>query len=339
MSDFSFDLTAPLTKKEDEAQKMWTGHPTRLVTAMNEAYKDGYGSPQMGTGSPDLDRITRPIRPGMVRMWMSVFGMGKSTVLKALAMADIKRIIENGTQDKEYVAHIGYEEYGETLTYAMIPNRDYSVQDILEYKVPPEKFEKDTHQMLPYPYTFYGLGEFNRDMVRGRMTIKDALHAIVGNYKKNKRLPCRILVDYIQVAAVGQNFPNRTAAITQAYDDIEELGRKLGVPVEIASQAGKHVFNNDLCLPGSADAEWANHLGEKATAIVGFSRPINDKRNKENTVKVQGKLYQKSPNLLVFTALKNRHGAATDEIVPLLLLDNLTFKRPQTVGLMDDIDF
>lgn len=230
-------------------------------------------SPGVPWGIPSVDEKVIPMRPGNLTCIMGRPGDGKSTLLAYLARTEAKRIVERGTQDKECVVFVTWEQCAEEL-YAMFQANDhYSATDIAWGRVDLDEVRRRAVKGASLPVWIIGHSISRAESNKPRMFTSVVLEAIRSIKKDYGIKPTLLCFDYLQLVPV-QHAKNRVQQVSEAPTLIKELGQMLGVPAVAAVQAKQEVDSRKIKIAALNDCQWASAIGQTADKLFSLWRPI-----------------------------------------------------------------
>lgn len=330
-----------LTKDQELAYHNYVHTPSDSNAAFIELGRQISGTPGISLGSKNLDQVIIPTRPGWYRYHLARPGEGKTTMLNFLALCEAQRLVDNSLTDQYYVARMTWEEAADSQELHFQRDRAYTNDDFWRGKVSLQELIAGGINRPNLPIYTLGDSMLKTTMESVRMTVRVAINGLMAIWHIEKKKPSLITLDYAQEIEVEDSHNKRTEDVIQAIKDAMFLGIKFKCPMEIGVQAGQRSLDNKpYPIPSQRDIEWAFYIHQKATTGIAYWRPWvthkDDPKIKANNnkIKIGGKEYLFSPNLMVASTTKHRPGLIPMAIPFKLYPHNLTIEDFD--GIFDD---
>lgn len=292
-------------------------------------------NPGIQFGIPALDKVMIPMRPGNFVAIIARPGAMKTTLLAILARNEADRILARGTQDKECVVFVTWEQSAEELTNFFLADGDYSASEVAWGEVPLDNIRKKAVKGVHKPIWIIGHGIARAGKVNTpRMYPEAVLKSIEAIEEKYHRKPTLLLFDYLQLIPV-QYARDRVQQVTEIPHRIKEVALRVGVPAVAAVQARQEVDDRALKLPGLRDAQWASSIGQTADKLFSLWYPYKTEEP-GSSIKVGEHTYTVTEDLLLVQFLKQRfaagHGIYSFSIDPARLTLKELATQTKTIG-------
>lgn len=310
-----------LTKEQEDAYHNYVLTPSESNAAFIELGTQISGTKGVSLGSPNLDHVIIPTRPGWYRYHLARPGEGKTTMLNFIALNEADRLVREGLTDQYYVARITWEEAADSQELHFQRDRTYSNDDFWRGHVKLTELIAGGINRPNLPIYTMGDSMLKTKIHSLRMTIDVVINGLMSIWYIEKKKPSLITLDYAQEIEVKENKGKRTEEVIQAIKDVMFLGIKFKCPMEIGVQAGQRSLDNrPWPIPSQRDIEWAFYIHQKATTGIAYWRPwVTHKDNVKiksngNKIKFSEKEYVFAPNLMVASTVKHRPG-----LIPLMI--------------------
>jgi len=255
---------------------------------------------------PDIDEKVLPLRKGTETILLGRPGMGKTSMLLALAKAESARIMARDAWEHECVVYVSYEQTSEELSAILQTN--LPLEPLVRGQVSREDIEQTAIPMVNRAIWIVGHGLNRVDLRAPRLTpehVYRTIQVIREEYNREINLLC---LDYLQITPI-ERARDRVQAVTEIPIRIKELAMRVGCPAVIAAQAGRQVDGYKWPIPTLADCQWGSSIEQTADLILALWRPYNTYGPDGEPVPVNGRNYSITDKLLVMRMLKQRFKA------------------------------
>ena len=278
--------------------------PTEIAAAYVTWYRERQKHPGITWGIPVLDKHCLPMRPGELTTILGRPGMGKSSLLAALALQEAKRIAEQGQAEHEAVVFVTWENSVEELANLLLSGPRHSTTDTVRGLVPIKQVEKECVSFLRKPIFIIGRGVGGLDAHKIRMTPDVVFEAIETMWEYWKIKPTLLLFDFLQLIP-SKTHKDRLEQVTEAPIRIKELALTVGAPAVAAVQAARRVDTYKVKIPKPGDSQWSSAIEQISDRMLGLWRPILTEDVETITIG-NGKVIPITENLLLVRKLKER---------------------------------
>lgn len=289
------------------------GDPRRLIHTPAEQAQEFVAwaqaqaeHPGIPWGVQAIDKRVIPLRPGNLVSIIARPGHGKTSLLAFLARQEAKRIQARGTADKEAVLYCTWEQAAEEMEAFFQTDGQMSVTDIAWGRADVNDLIKRSldRAQLPIWVVGHGIGRGARGTPR--MTPQVVLDAITSLEADYGVKPALVLFDYIQIVPIDSYADSRVTQVSEAVVRSKELGLRVGCPVVMGVQAGREVDGRKLKIPDMADAQWCSGIEQTSDKLFGLWRPILTEGRNAPDVRIDGRDWPVTNELLVVRLLKQR---------------------------------
>lgn len=303
--------------------------------------------PEVLTGTI-VDSMRNGPLPAMIRGWSGLPGHGKTTVLRALARAYGRRIVEAGLRDKYYAMYISFEELRVYhMAYFMMAHLlpklniyKLDIRDMLYRRY----VKRGEQQYSPIPPEMFAQAGMAADMeaaieiygrIKGQtisMTVKDIIAEARFVAQENGRFPLVILMDYIQDLEIAGRNDGGYQQLNTAMMDVMDLAAEFNVPLELGMQTNKRVLFRDDPMPEMGDAAEGSHkVAQKCASINGILRPYVLSKFRNDGYDFAGQLYSDlRPDAVALKSIKGRHAQGIPELMVSLNPTNAEIREYET---------
>ena len=270
------------------------------------------------TGVPALDRDVT-IYPGSVAVVVGRPGMGKSQMLKALAMREMREIQAKRASDPgcmDVVVYVTLEESARKL--GMQLGRLGSMRDIYRRQADAADVRRRALYLVDLPIVVVrhpGIvdGRIAEPLSSGR-TLR-AVEQMVSDFGYTPKLIC---LDYLQLMQGDDDGPKYSARskadhVMAASHGAVMIARSLDTAVFLAVQSGRETDNRQPPLPQMSDMQHSSAIEQDADVILGLCRPMAIPAIREAylagerpTVEAGGRSYPVTDNLALIGVCKSR---------------------------------
>lgn len=287
--------------------------PANVATAYVQWYKERQKHSGITWGIPVLDKHCLPMRPGELTTILGRPGMGKSSLLAALAIQEAKRIVEREQEKHEAVVFVTWENSVEELANLLLSGKGHSTTDTVRGLVPIEQVEKESLSLLRKPIFIIGRGVGRLDAHKTRMTPDVVFEAIESMWDYWEIKPTLLLFDFLQLIP-SKTHKDRLEQVTEAPIRIKELALTIGAPAVAAVQAARRVDTYKVKIPKPGDAQWSSAIEQISDRMLGLWRPILTE-DVETITTGNGKVIPITENLLLVRKLKERFNTGTANMI------------------------
>lgn len=294
-----------LTRDEQQALELFVNTPSEtssnFVRLAGEVQKyDGI------TFGCKLDSHIIPLRPPKVLGLLGRPGHQKTTLGAFFMKKEATRLALSGLSDKQYVAHISWEQSAEELESLYQKMSGYGVTDVAWGRVDMNTVIRDSITRPELPVWIFGESMFKASLDTPPMTVDSVYHAIQAIWKERGMLPSALFIDYIQDIPVPEE-RERYSQVSSAMRKVKRLAIQAGCPIILGIQANQRTDDYKHPIPTMRDAEWSSVIGQKLDTLLALWKPIRSflPHDKE-FIPVGGTEYPNTENLLVVKLLKQR---------------------------------
>lgn len=257
-----------------------------------------------------LDKHLIPLHPGDLMAVVARPGHGKSSWMAYMAKRTAMDIVERGTQDKECVVYVTWEQSAEEIEAFFQSGGSYSSTDMAWGRVPMDKIRGGAVKRGSLPVWVFGESKRHEGIKRPKMTVDYVYAAIESMQEDYGKRPALLCLDYVQIMPTTGSGQDKTAQVDEAIRQAKELAIRMGLPVIIGVQASRRVDGYNSQVPTMADAQWSSSIEQVADKQIAVWRPIksHDVTDKPK-INVAGTDYENCEELFVIRLLKQRFAA------------------------------
>lgn len=253
-----------------------------------------------------LDKFIIPLHPGDLVAIVARPGMGKSSFMAYMAKREANAIIQRGTQDKECVIYVSWEQTVEEIEAFFESGGEYTSSDLAWGRVPLDVIKQKAINRVHLPIWTIGESLRHAGAKRPQMTVEHVYGAIEVMAMERGLKPTLICLDYLQIIPV-HNHRERRDQVGEATIQAKQLGKRIGCPIMAGVQAGRQVDEYKNPIPTMADAQHSSAIEQTADKQLAVWRPVRTFDPTEKpTIKIAGADYANDDDLFVIRRLKER---------------------------------
>lgn len=291
-----------MTKLDDVRLLVHT--PADLATAYVQFAEQIQADPGIPLGIPGTEEAVIPLRAGNLIVIIGRPGHGKSSLMAYIAKVEADRIQARGMADRECVVYVTWEQSAEELEAFFQSGQLYSVSDLAWGRVDLEVIRRQSVERAGVPIWVIGHGIGRAGQKMPRMFPDVVMNALESMQEDYGVKPTLIVFDYMQLIPIREA-RERVEQVTEAPVRIKELANRIGTVALVGAQARQEIDDRHDKLPGLRDAQWASAIGQTADKAFGLWRPALTEEEGA-IIKLEGKSYEVTENLLLFRMLKQR---------------------------------
>lgn len=265
-------------------------------------------TPGVKFGVQCIDAEMNPMHPGDMTILCGRPGMGKTSLLAALARIEAKRIVARGTQKTEAVFYVTWEQVSEEINLVLDVNDVYTARDIMRGEVDIEAVRRQAVKRAKLPIWVIGDSIAKTSTHSLRMfpdVVFEAIETAVEDFSIKPRLLC---FDYIQLIPV-RNASEKVTQVSEAAVRAKEVAKRVGCPAIVGAQARREVDEREFKMPTTRDAQWASSIEQATDKFFGLWRPWLTDKDKP-PLQIGGTAHDITEDLLVLQMSKQRFGPA-----------------------------
>lgn len=252
-----------------------------------------------------LDKFVIPLHPGDLMAVVARPGHGKSSWMAYMARREAENIIRRGTQDKETVVYVSWEQPVEEIEAFFQSGDAYTSSDMAWGKVPLDVIKQRSIKRVNMPLWTIGYSLRHANIKKPIMTVDMVYQAIEAMFEEYGISPTLVLLDYIQIIPAEKG--ERRDQVTEATFNAKRLAMQIGAPIIAGVQAARSVDSYNKPLPTMADAQWSSAIEQTADKQISIWRPSKTHSADEHpTIDVDGVDYFNDEDLFVIKLLKQR---------------------------------
>lgn len=279
--------------------------PAELATAYVQLAEAIKADPGIPFGIGDIDKTVIPMRPGNLIVFTARPGHGKTSVMAYLAKKEADRIRKRGTEDRECVVYITWEQAAEELEAFFQSGKQYSVSDFAWGRVDLDTIKRQAVKRAGIPIWVIGHGIGRAGEGAPRMfpdIIMDAIESMKEDFGVKPTLLC---FDYMQLIPIREA-DRRVEQVTEAPIRVKEVAERVGAVAIVGAQARQEVDERNEKIPGPQDAQWASAIHQTADKHFALMRPILY-YELDQLIRIEGQAPLKiTENLFIMRMLKQR---------------------------------
>jgi len=265
-------------------------------------------TPGVKFGVKCIDAEMNPMHPGDMTILCGRPGMGKTALLAALARIEAKRIVARGTQDKEAVFYITWEQVSEEINLVLDVNDSYTAREIMRGEADIEAIKRQSVKRAGLPIWVIGDSIAKTGTHSLRMfpdVVFEAIETAVEDFGIKPTLLC---FDYIQLIPV-RNVSEKVMQVSEAAVRAKEVAKRVGCPAIVGAQARRDVDDREFKIPAYRDAQWASAIEQATDKFFGLWRPWLTAKEKP-PIQIGETTRDITEDLLVLQMSKQRFGPA-----------------------------
>lgn len=278
--------------------------PAQLACEWKDWAERIHQTPGVPFGVPAIDRRMIPMHPGDVGAIVARPGHGKTSLLCYLARAEAKRILERGTQDRECVVYVTWEQVAEELRNVLGVNEGFTPSDVAWGRADIKKVIQQSIQGVTLPIWVIGHSLSRSDIRMPRMTTDVVFKAIERMRDDYSVTPTLMCLDYIQIVPI-RSATDRVTQVTEAAIGVKELALRVAAPAWMGAQAGRQVDVKTIKIPALGDVQWSSGIEQTVDKYMGVWRPwLTEPQDK--SIEINGQQLSVTPQLLIMEMSKQR---------------------------------
>jgi replicative DNA helicase len=282
--------------------------PAELATEYVQWAEHIHKTPGVPFGVPAIDKVMIPMHPGDLGAIVARPGHGKTSILAYLARAEAKRIIARGTQDRECVIYVTWEQHAEEIENIFELNDSFSPSDVAWGRADMDAVRRNAVGRVSLPVWVIGHSLARSDIRMPRMTLDVVFGGIERMRNDYGIQPTLICMDYVQIIPVDR-VSDRVTQVTEATIRSKELMMRVNAAGWIGVQARREVDDrvHEIKLPKPRDAQWGSIIEQTVDKFFSQTRPfLTEDTDETPTIKINGKQVPITENLLVTSMQKQR---------------------------------
>lgn len=301
-----------VTKQDAEKFRQLINTPADIATGIVKWYDNILNNEGIAWDIPAIDKRVIPMRPGDLVGLVARPGHGKSSLMAYLARREAQRIVARGTQDKQVVVYVTWEQSAEEIETFFMSNGEFSSSDIAWGRVPRDKIVACMVKRAAFPLWVFGHSIARAGQPMPRMTLSAVLSAIETMEADYGKKPTLLLFDYIQLIPVD-GASNRQDQVQEVPPLVKELAMRVGVPAICGVQASRDVDDLRAKIPQPRHCQWASSIEQAADKLFGLWMPHLTERKDSPPIEISpDKSAVITDNLLIMKLLKQRFEKAGD---------------------------
>jgi len=284
--------------------------PADLAAGFVQWYDGVLNKSGITWGIPAIDAVITPMRPGDLVGLVARPGHGKSSLMAYLARTEARRIVARGTQDKEVVVYVTWENSAEEIETFFLSDGTFSSSDVAWGRVPRDEIVRKMAKRAAFPLWIFGHSVARAGRPMPRMTLPAVLSAIETMEADYGKRPTLLLFDYIQLIPVT-GMSGRAESVQEVPPLVKELAMRVGVPAVCGVQAARDVDDLRIKIPLPRHCQWASSIEQAADKLFGLWMPYKTEPTGAPPIEVApGKSAPITETLLIMKNTKQRFDRA-----------------------------